>query len=116
MIKIRSAALSDVGHLRSQNEDRYVQDDVAAVYGIADGVGGLPGGEQAAQMAVDEVLRGARQIAADGQPDLESIVQWVNRAVGELGAEVSPNQGIGTTLTFAVVRGNNLHLAHVGDS
>ncbi|MEY4004983.1 MAG: hypothetical protein RLZZ221_1079 [Verrucomicrobiota bacterium] len=51
MLIFRSAALSDVGRVRSENEDRFLHDEAAGFYGVADGVGGLPGGAEAAQLA-----------------------------------------------------------------
>lgn len=41
---LRAAALSDIGKIRRQNEDRFLCDEAAGLFGVADGVGGLPGG------------------------------------------------------------------------
>jgi serine/threonine protein phosphatase PrpC len=116
MIKLRTAALSDIGHLRSQNEDRYLQDDTLGVYGVADGVGGLPGGEEAAQLTVDEIRRAVGTLPPSGEPDLVAVVQKANEIVVHRGHELSPTIGIGTTLTFGVVRDGKMRIAHVGDS
>src|SRR6478735_3701410 len=43
MPSIRAAALTDIGRVRQRNEDRYVLDLPSMIYGVADGVGGLPG-------------------------------------------------------------------------
>jgi len=116
MTKLRTAALSDIGHLRSQNEDRYMQDDGDGLYGVADGVGGLPGGEDAAQRAVEEVAKSVQLLPTNPDPDLATLVRKVNVGVADLGQHVSPNMGIGTTLTFGVVRDGKIFIAHVGDS
>ena len=55
MTTLRAAALTDIGRVRQRNEDRYLLDLETRVFGVADGVGGLPGGADAAQRAVDEV-------------------------------------------------------------
>ncbi len=115
MIKLRTAALSDIGHLRAENEDRFIQNDALGLYGVADGVGGLPGGQEAAQLAVDEVARSV-QTLPPGEPDLNLAVQVANQMVADLGQQMSPNMGIGTTLTFGLVRNGKIHFAHVGDS
>jgi len=117
MTKLRTAAFSDIGHLRSQNEDRFIQNETLQVYGVADGVGGLPGGEDAAQFAVDEIARAVQKLpAGDGDPDLTAAVHGANQGVAELGHRLSPSTGIGTTLTFGIIRNGKIHIAHVGDS
>jgi len=86
------------------------------LFGVADGVGGLPGGAEAAQLAVDEIV-GVVKASPDGaQVDLTGAVQQANQSVAALGIRISPAMGIGTTLTIGCVRGNTLTIAHVGDS
>jgi protein phosphatase len=116
MTLLRSAALSDIGRVRRNNEDRFLDDEVRMFFGVADGVGGLPGGAEAAKATIDEVVAGLTQVPAGAEPDLEAIVQRANFRVRALGAEISPVMGIGSTLTFGIVRQDTLHLAHVGDS
>jgi serine/threonine protein phosphatase PrpC len=114
MISLRAAAHTDIGRVRQRNEDRYLLDLETNLFGVADGVGGLPGGAEAAQRTVDEVAAGVRDQSTN--PDFTAIVHQVNRSVHNLGLKLSPSMGIGATLTFGQVRGDMLHLAHVGDS
>lgn len=114
MISLRAAALTDIGRVRQRNEDRYLLDLETQVFGVADGVGGLPGGADAAQRAVDEVAAGLRDQPA--KADLTALVHHVNLSVHNLGLKLSPSMGIGSTLTFGVIFNDLLHLAHVGDS
>jgi len=116
MTLIRSAALSDIGRVRKNNEDRYLHDEIAMLFGVADGVGGLPGGAEAAQRTVDEVAAGVRSSSAENPPDLTAIILRANELIHRLGAVLSPVLGIGSTLTFGHIREKTLHLAHVGDS
>ena len=113
---LRAAALTDIGRVRRNNEDRYFCDDTAGLYGIADGVGGLPGGAEAAQHTVDEISGAIHALPPDREPDLTAIVQHTNESVAALGQKISPAMGIGTTLTFGCVRDGAFKLAHVGDS
>src|SRR6185312_14841653 len=113
---IRAAALTDIGRVRQRNEDRFVLDLPTMVFGVADGVGGLPGGADAAQCCADEVVAGVAKHAKDENIDLVALVHHVNLTVHNLGIKLSPSMGIGSTLTFGYVRGNNLRIAHVGDS
>ena len=86
------------------------------LFGVADGVGGLPGGAEAAQLAIKEISGMFHLVPTDRQPDLNRVVQAANRVVAELGEQISPAMGIGTTLTIGCVRGPKLLIAHVGDS
>jgi protein phosphatase len=116
MLSIRAAALTDIGRIRRDNEDRYLLDEQGLLYGVADGVGGLPGGAEAAQLAVDDFARAMRALPPDAEPDLVGIVRRTNEMVAQLGQRISPSMGIGTTLTVGYVRSNVLKLAYVGDS
>jgi serine/threonine protein phosphatase PrpC len=116
MPSLRAVALTDIGRVRQRNEDRYVLDLTSMIFGVADGVGGLPGGADAAQCAVDEVVAVLANQPKVEKHDLVAIVQQINLGVHNLGIKLSPSMGIGTTLTFGHVQDNVLHIAHVGDS
>ena len=116
MPSLRAAALTDIGRVRRENEDRFLLDEAAMIFGVADGVGGLPGGAEAAQLAIEEIGGTLHAAPLDREPDLNDAVQHANRMVSALGQDISPTMGIGTTLTIGCVRGNKLTIAHVGDS
>jgi len=116
MTLIRSAALSDIGRVRRKNEDRFLHDTAAMIFGVADGVGGLPGGAEAAQRAIDEIAAALENVPTGEDPDFTAIVQQTNERVHDLGATLSPVMGIGSTLTFGQIRDGAFYLAHVGDS
>lgn len=116
MPSLRAAALSDIGRVRRNNEDRYLCDETALLFGIADGVGGLPGGAEAAQHTVDEISGGIHALQPGHALNLTALVHHTNESVAALGRQISPAMGIGTTLTFGCVRGGVFELAHVGDS
>ncbi|MFH1497150.1 MAG: protein phosphatase 2C domain-containing protein, partial [Verrucomicrobiota bacterium] len=113
MIQLETSAITDIGKVRSNNEDRYLLDDTLRLYGVADGIGGLPGGEQASQRAVDTVSQHFQKHAA---PTLAEAVNIANQVVGELGERLSPGLGIGTTLTVGRFADGALELVNVGDS
>jgi serine/threonine protein phosphatase PrpC len=116
MTHLRAACFSDIGKVRRENEDRVIFEEAALLFGVADGVGGLPGGGEAAQQAVEVVTAGV--LAAPPGPDIDmrAIVTAANDSVVALGMKISPGLGIGSTLTVGCVRGARLKLAHVGDS
>ena len=103
MTILRAACFSDIGKVRKENEDRILFDEETQLFGVADGVGGLPGGGEAAQETVDMVTRGVRETPREGDIDLRSIVTKANDAVVILGMRMSPGLGIGSTLTAGCV-------------
>jgi len=113
-MQLRSAAFTDIGRIRRQNEDRLMCDEALGLFGVADGVGGLPGGAEAAQCAVDHVIKLLRE--STNPPDLELITLETNHAVSQLGFKLSPHFGIGATLTYGIFREGKVRLSHVGDS
>lgn len=115
-MNLRAFALSDIGFVRSENEDSCLADVERRVFAVADGIGGLPGGAQASRRAlaiVDEWFRHNGSAAID---DYTEALRLANESVFELGRELSPRHGIGTTLTLAHFTGETMHVIHVGDS
>ncbi|HSI07262.1 MAG TPA: serine/threonine-protein phosphatase, partial [Rariglobus sp.] len=81
-MKYRSAAITDIGKTRFENEDRFLCDDGLGLFGVADGIGGLPGGGEAAECTVQSLL-----IAFQKDPnitDLITLTQSVSVAVQDL--------------------------------
>src|SRR5271170_1966259 len=113
---LRATHTTDVGNVRTENEDRFLFDEGARLFGVADGVGGLPGGGEAAQEAVEVVTAAVLAAEPSGDLDLKGIVTSANDSVVALGMRLSPGLGIGSTLTVGCIRGTRLKLAHVGDS
>jgi PPM family protein phosphatase len=109
-MKVTAAAATDVGLVREGNEDSYLTEEPLFV--VADGMGGHRGGEVASQLAV-ETLENMRK---QGTGDLRDQVQEANRVVFERSAVDRKVAGMGTTLTAALVEGDRVRLAHVGDS
>lgn len=106
------AALSDVGRIRSHNEDAYLADPPLFV--VADGLGGHEAGEVASQLAV-ETLRDH----APRRPDSNALARAVraaNREVIRAAREGIGRSGMGTTITAALVEGTHAVVAQVGDS
>lgn len=113
---LRASALSDIGRLRSQNEDSFLCDETLGLYGVADGIGGLPGGAQASRRALETLHEWFAVRRKDPQPDYATAITAANTSVFELGREISPRHGIGTTLTLGHLAGDQLTILHVGDS
>lgn len=115
-MKLRSFALTDVGRVRPENEDSFLCNESLGLYAVADGIGGLPSGAQASQLAIQTLEKAFRDLAAGQKPDYERVLTEINHQVFNLGRLLSPQFGIGSTLTFAHLAGVKLHIGHVGDS
>ena len=115
-MRIRTAALSDIGKIREENEDRFLCNDDLQLYAVADGIGGLAGGGQAAEEAIAQLLALARKQSASDDWDFQALFDTISQRVASLGKSIDATFGIGTTLTVARLYHRQLHLAHVGDS
>jgi protein phosphatase len=115
-LKFHAATLSDIGRIRQRNEDRCLLDEKLRLFGVADGVSGLPGGAEAAQTAVDSILAFVAGLPPDAEPDLAAAFRDANRAVLARGKLVNPGYGIATTLTAGRLGPAGFTIAHLGDS
>jgi serine/threonine protein phosphatase PrpC len=116
MTKLRTASLTDIGRMRSENEDELLYDEKSQIFGVADGVGGLPGGAEAARETTRIIRQEITSQPANAPLELTRAVHRANDAVIALGHVISPATGIASTLTFGCVRDQRMYLAHVGDS
>ena len=125
------ALLSDVGRVRELDEDTIGFVSVGLETGtvrnrhlmvLADGMGGHSKGELASQMALKRVMENiVPWLTREGDARifsnlLSSTISQANKEILEY-ANANPEcEGMGTTLTTAIVDGTTLHLGHVGDS
>ena len=109
-MNIRVGVATDIGQVREGNEDAYLV--VAPLYAVADGMGGHRGGEVASSLALETV----QQLFERREGTLADQVAEANRAIYDRSQSDRSVSGMGTTLTAALIDGNEVHLAHVGDS
>jgi serine/threonine protein phosphatase PrpC len=106
---------TDTGRQRHANEDSYFAR--APLFAVADGMGGAQAGEVASRIAAGAFeKRGQVSAEEPAEGQLEQIAQAANREIHQLAQEDSSRAGMGTTLTAALVRGDEVSLGHVGDS
>lgn len=112
---LRYAARSDVGLVRSNNEDSVYAG--ARLLALADGMGGHAAGEVASQLVI-----AALAPLDDDEPGgdllgkLDAAVRQGNDAIAEH-VEAEPElDGMGTTLTAILFAGDRIGLVHIGDS
>ena len=109
-MRVTGAAATDIGLVREGNEDSYLTEE--PLFAVADGMGGHRVGEVASQLAVETL----EKMFKEGAGDLPDQVQEANRVVFERSVLDRKVAGMGTTLTAALVEGDRVRLAHVGDS
>lgn len=105
-------ARSDVGCVRSHNEDSYLV--ASPLFAVCDGMGGHAAGEVASSLAVETIAK-----LSPGEADaarLAAAVEAANTAIIEAAAKGIGRPGMGCTATVAYIEGNTMAIAHVGDS
>ncbi len=108
---------SDIGLNRERNEDNYLVANELGLFAVADGIGGLPYGEQASGMAV-QCLKGwaeANNGVCSEEHFLDALA-FVNEAITEEGEKLAEDTGIGSTISAIAVNGSSVIVGHVGDS
>jgi protein phosphatase len=116
-MQFTTAALTNLGLVRRENEDRFLNAPEIGLFAIADGIGGLPKGAEAAECAVRTLSDLAcRAIADSGAVDLAAAINRVNTTVVALAERLTPSTGLGCTLCAGLIRGGSLQLANIGDS
>jgi len=110
---VEQAYLSDTGRQRQANEDSFFAG--SPVFAVADGMGGAQAGEVASRIAAESFGPAERGDAAP-EAYLRSVAIAANTRINDLAAEDESRSGMGTTFTAALVEGDEVSLAHVGDS
>ena len=115
------AAKTDVGLIRSGNEDNYLMIPERGVFIVADGMGGHAAGEVASEMAVQLISRdlGSFRGLNDGEAStrMTTAIKSANNAIFERTLAEHDKRGMGTTATCLVLHGSNRYLVgQVGDS
>ncbi len=104
---------TDTGRQRTTNEDSYFAR--GPLYAVADGMGGAQAGEVASRIAA-EAFEPAERGSEAPEAFLRSVVQSANRQIHSLSQHDSSRSGMGTTLTAALLEGDEISIGHVGDS
>jgi protein phosphatase len=113
---LHSAAVSDIGLGRSNNEDAVYSG--SRLVAVADGIGGMPAGELASAIVIRELtpLEELAETPADPVATLRDTVAEANRKIRDISLADQAADGMGTTVTALLLAGDQLALLHVGDS
>ena len=118
---LRIAGRSDIGLVRSVNQDAYTYLHLPhrgeALLVVADGLGGHRGGEIASRIAAEVIVK--RIVERDDDPArrLRAAIAAANLGILDAAREDPALQGMGTTVVcLLIAQDGRSHVAHVGDS
>lgn len=125
------ASKTDIGRVRSQNEDAIALSPSHGFAVIADGMGGYSAGEVASDIAtavfkasmergLDQLQDPPLDIFTKREEQIQQLmvesVKRANSAVLQAALNEPKYHGMGTTLVAALFHSNRITVAHVGDS
>ena len=120
---------SDIGKTRDVDEDSIRAETSECIIKskmrkvrlliVADGLGGHQKGEEASKIATESIFREWSKELSNGTPFnliLEQGIQNANQNILDYASKHPEASGMGTTCVCAMVEGNDVVLANVGDS
>ena len=130
-VQIVSSGLSDVGRVRTNNEDSFRIVEALNLFILSDGMGGEAHGEVASAMAVDVINKycesekedSGATVLDEAPANISSQTRRLKQAVAQANfqifqaAQKNPEQrGMGATITALWLKDTLMSIAHVGDS
>lgn len=122
---MRAWGITDVGMVRSENQDTYAIEQLdggAVVAVVCDGMGGARSGSIASHLATNvflgEVVRSWKAKLSEKKTEelLREALRMANAAVYDQSCESEEFRGMGTTLVAAIVTPQKAYMINVGDS
>lgn len=125
------AGRTEVGAVRTNNEDSFGYDTRLGIFVVCDGMGGHAAGEHASRIAVERILNYFRQNMhqqlrelvghvfegiSERANALAGALQLANQAIQKDAAENPDRAGMGSTVVAVRVEGHQFSVAHIGDS
>ncbi len=130
-MQIASSGLTDVGRVRTNNEDSFRIVEPLNLFILSDGMGGEAHGEVASAMAVDIISKYCEAekedsgvTVLDAMPEnwsshtrrLKNAVVQANFQIYQAAQKNPEQRGMGATVTTVWLKDAKLSVAHVGDS
>lgn len=113
---MRFIGRTDRGQVRGSNQDAWGCDSELGVVVLADGMGGLTGGEVASSAAVESILQHLTGVARIDAESVRGAIAAANSRVFELSREIADGDMGTTVVVWAHRAPNHYVLGHVGDS
>ncbi len=119
-VRFTCAGRTDVGVVRSGNEDAFLLVPNHGVFIVADGMGGHAAGEVASEMAVQIVGKALEGLVGSADGEASEIIRKgiieANGAIFQRTLTEQDKRGMGTTATAMVINGDRYLVGQVGDS
>ena len=115
-IKTVSFAASNIGRVRSSNQDSGYAG--VNLFFVADGMGGHAGGDIASAIASQHISLADEPLATSAEAE-QKLIDYIYQAKQKIDASVKQHPaitGMGTTLSAMMVTGTKVTIAHIGDS
>jgi serine/threonine protein phosphatase PrpC len=112
----RSAAVTDPGRVRGNNEDRVYRDDQRGLYFVIDGVGGEAGGERAAAIAEEQLLARFERPTGSVEDRIREGIALAGRHILAQAQSHPELAGMACVLTVAAFEDGHAVVGHVGDT
>jgi len=119
---MRAAGLSDIGLVRTRNEDAFWYDELRGLFVIADGLGAAQAGEVASALAVEIVsaylfrVIDAQEEESEFVDNLFDSFQVASQEIYAKGQSDEKFFGMACSLLTAIVRDGCCYVGHAGDS
>ncbi|WP_039764440.1 MULTISPECIES: Stp1/IreP family PP2C-type Ser/Thr phosphatase [unclassified Caldicellulosiruptor] len=121
---VKYVALSEIGNVRTNNEDYYLifksNDDSFSIFLVADGMGGHNAGEVASSLACKYVLEylliNLKRFNEIAKEVIKEAYSYANQKITELQVENPLWFGMGTTLAGVFLLKGKVIISNVGDS
>lgn len=128
---IQATAKTDIGLVRTNNEDNFGYNVGAGIFVVCDGMGGHAAGEMASRIAVNSVLAHFSQKPRRGDGEvlgfsvqevsqrankLANAIRLANQAVRDASSQDPSYHGMGSTIVAVLSEGTQFSVGHVGDS
>ncbi len=110
MNQLKYGFSTNVGNVRSHNEDYIRTEPESGLWVVADGMGGHKGGETASAIAADFIVDKTKA----GEP-LEKSIAQSHHAIKQASKEGKGPEGMGTTVVALRINDNKYEIAWVGD-
>jgi serine/threonine protein phosphatase PrpC len=122
-VKLSSFGITDIGNVRSENQDSYAIQNVPSPENInsvlavvADGVGGGKAGSVASLTAVEALKEICLNSTGDSREIIKKALQSANTRIFEKSNSEELCRGMATTCTALMIKGESVTIGHVGDS
>ena len=109
---------TDIGTTRDKNQDYILTSEESNIYIVADGIGGLEGGEIASKIAAEQMFYNVRSRSPHGdfyQHVLRATI-LTNQYVYNYALKRFHGRRMGTTLTALMFNNSKYIVSHIGDS